>query len=105
MYAIPEAFKKTGLPYYHIHWAAVEQGYDAKRNRIKALEVLLKSDRLWFAIGSWNDETFTQLSQYTGAKSTRTRKDDIPDAMSFISRYLPSSTPKTPEEQEQEAQQ
>lgn len=103
--AIPAAFKMTSLPWHHIIWAPVEQGFDAKRNRIKGLEVLLKADRLYFAMGPWNDETFIQLSQYTGAKSTRTRKDDIPDAMSFISKYLPSSTPKTPEEQEQEAQQ
>jgi hypothetical protein len=100
--AIPMAFKQTGLPCYHIYWAPVEQGYDAKRNRIKGLEVLLKADRLFFSMGPWNDETFTQLSQYTGAKSTRTRKDDIPDAMSFISRYLPSSTPKSPEQQQQD---
>jgi hypothetical protein len=56
-------------------------------------------------MGPWNDETFTQLSQYTGAKSTRSRKDDIPDALSFISRYLPSSTPKSPEQQQQEVEQ
>lgn len=102
VYAVPEAFKKTQLPWYHIFRAPVEQGYDAKRNRIKGLEVLLKADRLWFAMGPWNDEAFTQLSQYTGAKSTRSRKDDIPDAMSFISRYLPSSSPKSPEQQQQE---
>lgn len=105
MYAIPEAFKKTSLPWYHIFRAPVEQGYDAKRNRVKGLEVLLKSDRLYFAMGPWNDETFTQLSQYTGAKSTRSRKDDIPDALSFISKYLPSSTPKSPEQQQQEVDQ
>src|SRR6266550_932673 len=104
-YAIPDAFKKTNLPWHHIYWAAVEQGFDAKRNRIKGLEILLKAERLWFSMGPWNDETFSQLSQYTGAKSTRSRKDDIPDAMAFISKYLPSSTPKTPEEQEQEANQ
>ena len=105
MYAIPEEFKKTGLPWYHIFWAPVEQGYDAKRNRIKGLEVLLKSDRLFFAMGPWNDEAFTQLSNYTGAKSTRSRKDDIPDAMAFIGRYLPSATPKSPEQQQQELNQ
>jgi terminase large subunit-like protein len=104
-YAVPDAFRKTGMPWYHIYRAPVEQGYDAKRNRIKGLEVLLKADRLYFAMGPWNDETFTQLSQYTGAKSTRTKKDDIPDAMAFISRYLPSSTPKTPEQQQQEVEQ
>ena len=59
----------------------------------------------WENVYAWNDETFAQLSQYTGAKSTRTKKDDIPDAMAFISKYLPSSTPKTPEQQQQEADQ
>jgi hypothetical protein len=43
------------------------------------------------------------LMGYTGEKSTRTRKDDIPDAMAHIGRYLPSSAPLTPKEQEEKA--
>jgi hypothetical protein len=99
MYAVKEAFDKLGLPRYHIYRAPVMQGYDAKRNRVQGLEVLLKSYRMYFAMGPWNNEAFLQLSQYTGAKSTRSKKDDIPDMLSFISGYLPSSTPKTPEQQ------
>jgi hypothetical protein len=102
LYAVNDAFKKTGLPNYHIYRAPVEQGYDAKRNRVKGLEVLLKSDRLYFATGGWNNEAFAQISQYKGQKSTRSRKDDIPDGLSFISQYLPSATPKTPQQQQDE---
>lgn len=103
LYAIPDAFRREGVQWFNIFWAPVEQGYDAKRNRIKGLEVLLRNDRLYFMDGPWLDETFTQLSQYTGAKSTRTKKDDIPDAMAFIGKYVPSSSePKTPEQQKLE---
>jgi hypothetical protein len=79
---------------------------NAKRNRIKGLEVLLNTGRLFFAIGSWledKDGVFPQLISYTGEKSTRTRKDDIPDAMAYIGRYLPSSVPLNPKEQEEKA--
>ncbi len=62
---------------------------NAKRARIRDLEFLLGHDRLWFVNGGWVDETFKQLTQYTGAKSTSYRKDDIPDAVSFITEHLP----------------
>jgi len=101
--AIPMAFRAIGLPWHNIYWAPIEQGEGAKRNRIKGLEILLKGDRLFFSNGAWNEETFSRLSQYKGQASTRTRKDDIPDAMSFISKYLPSTVPMSPEQQEQEA--
>jgi hypothetical protein len=83
-------------------WKPADNEENAKRNRIKSLEVLLKTDRLYFAVGHWLEEengVFPQLMQYTGAKSTRTKKDDIPDAMAYICRWLPSSTPLTPKEQ------
>lgn len=105
LHAIPDAFRREGVPWFNIYWAPVEQGYDAKRNRIKGLEVLLKAERLFFMEGSWLDETFTQISQYTGAKSTRLKKDDIPDAMAFIGKYIPSSDVKTPEQEKLEADQ
>jgi len=79
---------------------------NAKRNRIKGLEVLLNTGRLFFANGPWledRDGVFPQLLNYTGEKSTRTRKDDIPDAMAHIGRYLPSSVPLSPKEQEEKA--
>jgi hypothetical protein len=83
-------------------WKPTSNEENAKRNRIKSLEVLLKTDRLYFAVGPWldvEDGVFPQLTQYTGVKSTRTKKDDIPDAMSYICRLLPSSTPLTAKEQ------
>jgi phage terminase large subunit-like protein len=62
---------------------------NAKCSRVKDLEFLLGHDRLWFVNGAWIDETFKQLTQYTGGKSTAYRKDDIPDALSFATEHLP----------------
>ena len=62
---------------------------NAKRARIRDLEFLLGHDRLWFVNGPWIDETFKQLTQYTGSKSTTYRKDDIPDCLSFATEHLP----------------
>jgi predicted phage terminase large subunit-like protein len=87
-----------GIAIPNIYWHRVENEENAKRNRIKSLEILLKADRLYFAVGQWNEETFAQLIAYKGDKSTKFRKDDIPDAMSFISRYLPSSAPLSQKE-------
>ncbi len=67
-----------------IFWKPVSLQANAKRNRIKGLEVLLKDDRLWFVMGSWVDQTFEQLQRYTGEPKNRGRKDDIPDAMSYF---------------------
>jgi hypothetical protein len=72
-----------------IYWKPVDNTKNAKANRIKSLELLLADDRLHFVTGPWLDETFKQLVQYTGEKSTRFRKDDIPDALSFIIDLLP----------------
>ncbi len=99
------SIQMSGYPVY-IYWKPVDNEDNAKRNRIKSLEILLKAKRLYFANGPWlemSDGVFPQLRQYTGEKSTRSRKDDIPDAMSFITRYLPSSAPLTPKEQEEKA--
>jgi phage terminase large subunit-like protein len=67
----------------------VDNTSNAKSNRVKSLEILLADDRLHFAKGLWIDETFKQLTQYTGQKSSATRKDDIPDAMSFLIKFMP----------------
>lgn len=92
--------------YPNITYPTPDNEDNAKRNRIKSLEVLLKNQRLYFVQGEWlevKDGVFPQLMGYTGEKSTRTRKDDIPDAMAHIGRYLPSSVPLTPKEQEEKA--
>jgi phage terminase large subunit-like protein len=73
----------------HISVCPVSVQPNAKRERIKNLEFLLGHDRLWFVSGTWIDETYKQLTQYTGAKSTQYRKDDVPDAMSLLLRHLP----------------
>lgn len=84
---------------------------NAKRERIKDVEFLLGHDRLWFVIGSWLEETFKQLTDYTGAKSTTYRKDDIPDAISLgITSHLPVTAlqhnpdPKDVEKENEERQ-
>jgi phage terminase large subunit-like protein len=90
----------------NMYWRRPDQEDNAKRNRIKSLEILLKSQRLYFANGPWLEEkdgVFPQLMQYTGERSSKVRKDDIPDAMAHISRYLPSSAPMTPKEQQEKA--
>ena len=74
-----------------IRWDAVDTTTNAKKNRIKSLEFLLADGRLHFVNGMWLDETFKQLTKFTGEKSTAYRKDDIPDALSFMLRFLPKS--------------
>jgi hypothetical protein len=76
-----------------IWWRQPSVEPDAKRNRIKQLEILLTNDLLWFCFGPWNDEAFTQLTRYTGERKNRGRKDDIPDAMSMLYFFLPTYTP------------
>jgi hypothetical protein len=75
----------------NVYWKPVSSQPDAKRNRIKGLETLLANDRLWFVAGPWLDETFYQFVRYTGERKNRGRKDDIPDAISFVGFFLPST--------------
>ncbi len=77
-----------------IYWRPVDTQSKAKRNRIKILELLLNEDRLCFCVGLWIDETYKQLTRYTGEHSTSTRKDDIPDALALMLHFFPrGSTP------------
>lgn len=71
------------------YWMPVSSQANAKKNRIKSLEILLADDRLHFVNGSWIDETFKQLTEYTGAKSTGSKKDDIPDGLSYLVEMMP----------------
>ncbi len=88
-----------------INFRPPDQATGAKRNRIRALEVLLTGGRLWFTAADWNNETFRQFEGYTGAKSTKSRKDDIPDCISLlVDRFLPSSIKNEAQEAEQEKQ-
>lgn len=74
-----------------VFWKPPALQENAKRNRIKGLESLLSDNRLHFIVGPWLDETFSQLTRYTGEKKNRGRKDDIPDALSYLSFFLPTS--------------
>jgi hypothetical protein len=85
-----QAFK-YGTSFTNIYWKPPALEENAKRNRIKGLETLLNDDRLWFVSGSWIDETFYQLVKYTGERKNKGRKDDIPDAMSYLAFFLPKS--------------
>ena len=75
----------------NIYWKPISMQSDAKRNRIKGLETLLAMDRLYFVAGPWLEETFYQFIRYTGERKNRGRKDDIPDAISMMVFFLPST--------------
>src|SRR5271157_2352081 len=70
------------VPY--IYWKQPSRQDNAKRNRIKSLEILLAENRLYFVLGSWIDETLKQFTCYTGEKKNKGRKDDITDAASYL---------------------
>jgi predicted phage terminase large subunit-like protein len=61
-----------------------------KANRIKTLEVLVAAERLHFVAGPWIDELYKQFEGFTG-DTKKGRKDDIPDAISRVSKTLPST--------------
>lgn len=75
----------------NVYWKPINQQPDAKRNRIKSLETLLCQDRMWIVSGNWIDETYKQFTEYTGERKNKGRKDDVPDAMSFFSFFLPTT--------------
>jgi hypothetical protein len=87
----------------NIYWKRPENDRNAKRNRIKTLEILLKNDQLYFGFaGEALDETFRQFINYKGQVSGARKKDDIPDACSFLPRFLPfMQIQLTPREQEE----
>lgn len=88
----------------NVYWKPISLQPDAKRNRIKGLETLLSQDRLHFVGGPWIDETFYQLIRYTGERKNKGRKDDIPDAISFQTFFLPSTEKNEDLKKLQEAQ-
>jgi predicted phage terminase large subunit-like protein len=72
-----------------IMWIKPEQGNNAKKNRIAGLEIMLSEGTLFFANGWWTDELIKQFTKYTGAKASR-RHDDIPDAIAYLQKFMPS---------------
>ena len=81
--------KQNYQPY--IYWKQPSREENAKRNRIKAVEILLSEHRLHFVLGPWIDETIKQFCQYTGEKKNKGRKDDICDAISYLLYIMPAS--------------
>ena len=88
--------QKYGAPLEHVWWFEMDHSRGAKRNRIKNLEILLNNDLLWFVKGTWLDIAFKQFSEYKGESSTTKRKDDIPDAISFLVKCSPRLRMKRP---------
>jgi hypothetical protein len=92
--------------YPMIFWNVPENAYGAKINRIKGMEHVLRDDRMLFCSdGEWNEKTFEQLERYTGQRSSRTVKDDVPDALSRLVQAMPRSTMLSPKEREHQAAQ
>jgi predicted phage terminase large subunit-like protein len=75
-----------------IHWFKPENSYDAKANRIRSLQPLVASGRLWFASNMQHLETlYEAFKRFTGERGKR-KRDDIPDVISFLLRFLPGSS-------------
>jgi hypothetical protein len=87
---IVDVSKTTYGHWPYIVWKTPDNSENAKRGRIKGLELLLNAKRLFFLTGPWNSETFEQLERYKGQKSTRYFKDDVPDVLSQLTSFIPS---------------
>lgn len=74
-----------------IIWREPSNEANAKANRIKGLEILLSAERLFFCSGPWMPELKKQFCRFTG-EIKQGRKDDIPDAVSFITFCLSKAT-------------
>lgn len=102
---IVEVSKTTYGHWPYIVWETPNNSENAKRGRIKGLEILLRAHRLFFLTGPWNNEVFEQLEKYKGQKSTRYFKDDVPDVISQLTRFIPSLVKLSKTELEQQAAQ
>lgn len=75
-----------------IRWYDADCSAHAKRTRIKGLEILLTNDRLFFVDGDWMDDLKQQFTRFTGF--AKRRKDDIPDSIGRLQKYLPAMKPE-----------
>jgi hypothetical protein len=100
---IIEVSKVTYGHWPYIRWVSPENSENAKRNRIKGLELLLRNKRLSFLTAPWNNEVFEQLERYKGQKSSRYFKDDVPDVISQLTRFIPSLVVLSKKDLEQQA--
>jgi phage terminase large subunit-like protein len=82
-------FQRHGVAMPEFKWQPPSTESNAKRNRIKGLEILLKEERLFFVSGHWIDNLYEQFTKYTGEKKNRGRKDDIPDSIAYFYHFLP----------------
>jgi hypothetical protein len=85
------ALQRGGRPVNYI-WVTPSNKPDAKRNRIRGLDILIQEGRLKFVSGSWIDELYKQFSEFTGERGNKKRKDDIPDAIAYLVDFLPAAS-------------
>lgn len=76
----------------NVNFVAPSNVQSAKATRIKALEILLKEGRLKFVGGKNYDALMEQFTKFTTAPGNKGRKDDIPDAISMLVKFLPASS-------------
>lgn len=85
-----------------IWWKTPSHEPDAKRNRVKGLEILMVEGLFEMASGLWIDETYKQFCRYTGIRTPNTnnkgRKDDICDAAAQLLYFIGYGTLVNPEE-------
>lgn len=100
---IADVSKITFGHWPYIRWETPENSENAKRNRIKGLEILLHGKRLSFLTAPWNNEVFEQLEKYKGQKSSRYFKDDVADVISQLTKFIPSLITLSKRDLEQQA--
>jgi predicted phage terminase large subunit-like protein len=100
---IADVSKTTYGCWPYIRWDVPSNSEGAKRNRIKGLETLLKANRLYFLTDTWNEKVFEELEKYKGQKSTRYFKDDVPDVLSQLTKFIPSLVTLSKKDMEQQA--
>jgi hypothetical protein len=100
---------RQGITLPNVYWKpTVSAGISprSKVMRIKATNIPLSEDRLFFTPGIWNDVVFEQYSRFNMMKSSGSKRDDAIDAISlgidaYLSRHLTDPT-MTDEEKERE---
>jgi hypothetical protein len=100
---IVEISKTTYGHWPYIFWREPENNENAKRTRIKGVELLLRASRMYFLIANWNSEAFEQIEKYKGQRSSRYFKDDVPDVLSLLAKHIPSLITLSKRELEQQA--
>lgn len=102
---IVDVSKTTYGHWPYIRWESPDNSDNAKKNRIKGVEMLLRSKRLHFLLSpsqSW-EEVFGELEKYKGQKSSRYFKDDVPDVLGQLSKFVPNLVRLSRLEMEQQA--